>query len=111
MLEDIKFFCRMFGVWSVFSKMALGLFGRVLWWVLRLPPQAHTKMLKEHLSSVIQRWYFAEKKQPLDPSGQGVFLICGFLIYAYSQQGCEEELTYYCLRTIECKKNWIAINH
>lgn len=110
MIEDIRFFCGMFGVWNVLSKMFLGFFGRTLWWVLRLPPQNYDKMLKEHLSSVIQRWYFSEREKPLDPSGEGVLMICGFLIYVYSQRGCEKELTLYCVRMIEHKRNWIEIN-
>ena len=109
MLENIRFFVDMLGWWFVLSRIFIGFFGKVLWWILRLPAQDHKKVLEKYLLGLIQNWYVSEKENPLDPKGGGMILICGFFIYAYAFKEHRDELTQSCVETIRLKRNWISI--
>lgn len=110
MLENIKHtwaFCSLFGFGFVIPKMLFGSFGRGAWWLLGYSVEDYNTILKRHLLDVIQRWYLSEKEETLDPMAEGIYLVCGFLIYAYAHDSHTHEMWAYCIRKIEHKKAWL----
>ena len=106
-IRNIWAFCHLFGWWFVLSKVFVGVFGRTSWWVFGCSVEEYDSLLKKHLSQTIQKWFLSEQKHPLDPKGEGIIVLCGFLIYVYAHKDSVSDLWKHCQKTIEYKRKWL----